>query len=654
MVEAAVYSHSTLAHSCFIIIKNTMRELRLLTKTIAVAALITINFNYASAQDDKTDTKELPVDKVVVTGTKFDVPIEKSGKTIYKSTSKDIERNAGKTVADLLNEVPGIQVDGSFGNRGANLGYYVRGGRDKNTLILIDGVPLNDPSGVTASYDLRFLTVDQVESIEVLKGGQSTLYGTGASSGVINIQLKEAAKELINGQVGLNTGSYNTYGVNASVNGRSDKVSYLISGNHVSARGFSAASEENSTTPFVDDGYKQKNVLVKLGFQPSEKFNIDFVTGYDAFEADFDGGAFLDQDNQQLNNQFRIGISPKYQYSKGKISFKALANFNDKEIISSFPNHNKGKNIQLDLVQEHQINNYLKGLWGVNYQDLSFKDVDVDEFSDNTFSMIDPYASLFFENNSGWNIHAGIRLNAHSVYGSQLVYNVNPSYLLKATEDLSVKIITSISTSYITPSLYQLYSIYGNETLTPEESLNYEAGFSLYLSEKIELNTTYFQREETSPIGFDFSLGDFGRFVNLTDSRTINGYETDVKWTVNKQFSLALNYAHAASDLASTFYRIPKDKFGLTVNFDATKNTNFSAKYNYTSARTVQDFSVFPANILDLDSYSVVDLFVQQKVLNNHMKVFGAINNLLDSDFIGVLGFTTRGRNFTVGLTYNF
>ena len=68
----------------------------------------------------------------------------------------------------------------------------------------------------------------------------------------------------------------------------------------------------------------------------------------------------------------------------------------------------------------------------------------------------------------------------------------------------------------------------------------------------------------------------------------------------------------------------------------------------------VQDWSTFPATILDLDSYSVIDFFIQQKVLNDNLRVYGAVNNLLNSDFVGVLGFTTRGRNFNVGLTYSF
>ncbi|MEP3387562.1 MAG: TonB-dependent receptor plug domain-containing protein, partial [Reichenbachiella sp.] len=153
-----------------------MRILKINLKHIlAIGLLLQTGLSFAQEQEDLST---YTMDEFVVTGTKFELPVEKSGKSIYKLTAKDLEQNAGKTVSDLLNEVPGIQMDGNFGAPGTNISYYVRGGRNKNTLILIDGVPLNDPSGIDASFDLRFLPVSQIESIEVLKGGLSTLYGT--------------------------------------------------------------------------------------------------------------------------------------------------------------------------------------------------------------------------------------------------------------------------------------------------------------------------------------------------------------------------------------------------------------------------------------------------------------------------------------------
>lgn len=632
-----------------------MRELqKIQTKTLAVAGVILLFFYSASGQDNTTESKEVLLDKVVVTGTKFDLPIEKSGKSIYKLTSEDLEKNSGKTFSDLLNDVPGIQIDGNFGTPGTNMSYYLRGGRNKNTLILIDGVPLNDPSGINASYDLRYLPVSQIESIEVLKGGLSTLYGTGASAGVINIKLKDAKPKSLSGQVQASAGSYDTYSTSGNLNGTTDEFSYFVYGNYLTSGGFSAASDENASSEFAKDGLKQKNALLKLGYTFSDKFNLNLLAGYDDIEADYDGGAYTDGNNQQLNSQVRVGFTPSYQYDKGKISLKTLVNLNDKEFVSEYPSHDNGKNIQTDLVHEHQINDYLKGIWGVNIQNMAYKVNGEDNYSDNNFTIIDPYASLFFENNSGLNVHAGIRLNTHSVYDSKLLYNINPSYLIETSDAFKIKVMGSIGTSFITPSLYQLYSAYGNNELTPEESLNYEGGVSMYFNKNMEFNFTYFKREETNPIGWDSSRGDFGGYSNLSEDRTINGFESNVNLKVSPKWVIAANYAHATSDQISTFYRIPKDKFGLTLQYDITKYTHVSAKYNYTSSRTVQDFSTWPATEVNLDSYSIVDLLVQQSMINNRLKLFGAVNNVLDTDFIGVLGFTTRGRNFSFGLTYTF
>ena len=126
--------------------------------------LVLLSMVFTSHAQEKKDTTDLG--EFVVTGTRFRTPIEKSGKTIYKITREFIDKSPGKTVADLLNEVPALQTDGNFGAPGANMEYYVRGARSKYTLVLIDGVPMNDPTGISLFYDLRYLPVKQVESIK--------------------------------------------------------------------------------------------------------------------------------------------------------------------------------------------------------------------------------------------------------------------------------------------------------------------------------------------------------------------------------------------------------------------------------------------------------------------------------------------------------
>ncbi|AGA79967.1 TonB-dependent receptor plug domain-containing protein [Echinicola vietnamensis] len=614
-----------------------------------------VTFWHANAQAQEARN----LDEVVVTGTKFELPEEKSGKTIYKLDQADIERNAGKTITDLLNEVPGIQIDGNFSAPGTNISYFVRGASSKNTLILIDGTPINDPSLADATYDLRLLPLDQVESIEVLRGGLSTLYGTGASAAVINIKLKSGNQnKTFGGSADFSGGSFNTYRGNLSLNGQSDRFNYLVSGSLYHSQGFSAAADTVPDVEFGRDGIDRKDLMVKMGYQFSDRFSLGFLSGYDAMKADYDGGPFLDAQNLQTSNQLRFGLTPTYTYSKGAIKLKSVYNISEREFISSFPSIYEGRNLQLDLTQEHQLLEGLKGLWGVNLQQLSYEQPGEIVFEDNQFTLVDPYASFFYDAPSGFNIHVGARVNTHTNYDAKFIYNVNPSYLFDISETVSAKILASVATSYVTPTLYQLNSPdYGNSLLNPEESLNYEQGISFYIGNQFTFNLVHFTRDESSPIEFVSLFDENGGYIggeyqNTTDQRRVEGFEADFSWLVNQYFSMTANFAHVSTDKPETFYRVPGSKWGMAFNANPAENTQVSLKYNYTSSRTVYDYGVGGA--FDLDSYGLVDLFVQQRLLNDKLNVYGGVNNLLDEDFNAIYGYTTRGRNFSIGARYQF
>ncbi|AWW29028.1 TonB-dependent receptor [Echinicola strongylocentroti] len=622
----------------------------LLPLLVAGISLWTAMANAQDAQD---------LDEVVVTGTKFEIPVEKSGKTIYKLNQKDIERNVGKTIPDLLNEVPGIQIDGNYSSPGTNISYFVRGASSKNTLILIDGNPINDPSLADATYDLRLLPLDQVESIEVLRGGLSTLYGTGASAAVINIKLKSGSKtKKFGGSADFSGGSFNTYRGNISLNGQTERFNYLVSGSLYNSEGFSSALDTTAAAAYGKDGINRKDLMVKMGYAFSGRFKLDFLTAYDDMEADYDSGPFLDADNQQTSNQLRFGLNPTYQYANGSIKLKTVYNISEREFISSFPSEYKGRNLQLDLTQEHQIVSGLKGLWGVNLQQLSYEQPGELAFDNNQFTLLDPYASFFYEAASGFNVHAGARVNTHSEYDAKFIYNVNPSYLFEVSDQVTAKILASVATSYVTPTLYQLNSPdYGNDALNPEESLNYEQGISFYVGDEFTFNLVHFTRDESSPIEFVSLFDETGNYIggeyqNTTDKRRVEGFEADFTWMVNQYFSMSANFAHVSTDKPETFYRVPKSKWGLVFNASPAEDTQVTLKYNFTSQRTVYDYGVGGA--FDLDSYGLVDLFVQQAVLDNKLNIYGGVNNLLDEDFTAIYGYTTRGRNFSIGARYQF
>jgi vitamin B12 transporter len=608
----------------------------------------------STAQDSLTTTY---LNEVVTTGTRFDVPVEKSGKTIYKLTAEDLERNAGKTLGDILNEVPGLQIDGNFGTPGTNVSYFVRGARNKQTLILIDGVPLNDPSSVNSDYDLRYLPVSQIELVEVLKGGLSTLYGTGAAAGVINIKLKEPGDKPLSGSVRADAGSYNTYQQDVTVGGTSAGWSYLLTGSNITSEGFSAALDNDPNVTFDDDGFSRQNVLVKAGYHFNPAFELNLSGAYERFRADYDDYEFADAPNVQRFQQYRFGIQPKWTYGKGDIEGRLVVNANERIFESSFPADYDGRNIQAEVIQRHRFSPALQALFGLNVQRLAFDEKGVVLGDTARMTLIDPYASLLAELPFGLTIHAGARLNTHSVYGSKFVYNINPSYLLAAGDALSFKIHASLSTSYITPSVYQLYSFFGNKNLNPEESQSVEAGLTMYGGSRWELNFAWFQRSESRPIDFvsQFdSEGNYigGKYENLTDERIVDGVEVGLRYRAEQRLMAYLTYSHNDTDKPESFYRIPKNKWTVGVTVNPVPHGTIDVKYNYTGDRTTFDFNSFSE--VTLESYQLVDVFLSYGFANDRLTWYGAVNNLFDESFIAVLGYTTRGRNYCTGLRYRF
>ena len=167
-----------------------------MNKKTQVFGLLFCGISLSGVAQQAIDTTTVEtLDEVVITDSKFNLKRENSGKVITKITQQQLQQMQGKSIADIINNTVGVEINGTKSHAGQNLNYYIRGGRNRQVLILIDGIALTDASQIANDYDLRLLNADQVESIEILKGASSTLYGSGASTAVINIKLKEASKK---------------------------------------------------------------------------------------------------------------------------------------------------------------------------------------------------------------------------------------------------------------------------------------------------------------------------------------------------------------------------------------------------------------------------------------------------------------------------
>ncbi len=633
-------------------------------KKIALGAFLVLTSTVTFSQDEEIEQQKL--DEIVVTGSRFEIKKEDSGKVITKINQEELQRMPGKSVAEIINASVGVEINGTKSNAGQNLSYFVRGGRNRQVVILVDGIALTDASQIANDYDLRLLHADQVASIEILKGASSTLYGSGAATAVINIKLKESSKDIFKANfrsvLGSNqTSDDNGYSLESfqnsvSFNGSLDKLSYLMSFGNTYSDGFSAIAEGTEK-----DAYNAINTNLKIGYRFSDKFNLTLYGGHDKFKAEFDDSfSFTDADNLLTSEQQRVGLSSKFEYNNGSLTVNATYNDIERDTESSFPSLFTSNSYAFDIFNKHNFNNKLYTVLGVNYKNsemesysVPFGETELSKSIDGetaSFEIIDPYLNLVYVSDFGLSINSGLRLNNHSEYGSHLVYSINPSYK-KDTSFGYLKGLASYSTAYITPSLFQLFEpTYGNPELEPEENETLEFGVEFGLNKRATISAVYFNRKETNFIDF-VDLGGFVfQYNNINEIFTASGLELVVDYKVSQKLRAQLNgtYTKVEEDLD---LRIPEIKVNAKLDYSFNESTFASLSYQFNDERNdaFYNSSTFMTEDVVLDSYGLLDLYVSHAILHNKMTIFANFTNILNAEFQELYGFATKGRNFNVG-----
>jgi vitamin B12 transporter len=643
--------------------KNVLGVLCVLTSVFGYAQQLPITIGTDS-------TKVERLDEVVITDSKFELKRENSGKVITKITQKELQNLQGKSVAEIINATAGIEINGTKSNAGQNLSYFVRGGRNRQVLVLIDGVSVTDASQIANDYDLRLLNADQIESIEILKGASSTLYGSGAATAVINIKLKAASKNKISANfrtvLGTNQSQNDdNYAIedfrnSVSVNGTLNKFNYLASFGNQFTNGLSAVSNGTES-----DAFNGINGNLKLGYQFSDVFKTTVYGSFDKFKSDFDDGfSGIDADNVSTSKQYRLGISPEYTYKNGSITLNTAYNSIERDIESSFPAKFNADSHMADLFNRYNFNDKFYTVLGVNAQDNTMESFSIPfestsfEQSINPeeaqFTIIDPYINAVYVSDFGLNVNAGGRFNNHSEYGSHFVYSVNPSFNMETSFGY-LKGLASYSTAYITPSLYQLFEpTYGNANLQPEENSTIEVGAELNFKDKATISVVYFTRDETNFIDF-VDLGSFVyQYKNIEDSFTASGIEFTANYKITKALQLNANatYTNVEETLS---LRIPEFKANARLDYQLSPKTVMSLSYQFNDERTdaVYNSTTFMNDEITLKSYSLLDFYVSRKIANNRVTLFANVTNILNEDYAELFGYSTKGRNVNIGFNLN-
>lgn len=640
-------------------------------RVFLTAALSTFGL-YSMAQQDTV--KQSTLDEVLITATRTPVKQSQTGKVVSVIDQATLQRNAGKTVTEIINYQSGVFINGANNNMGTNQDIYFRGANTGNVLILIDGIPVGDPSQISNTFDLNNIAVNQIERIEILKGAQSTLWGSDAVAGVINIITKKGGTKKIGAQASLFYGSYNTVRADAGVNGRIGDFTYNVNYNFVNSKGFSSAHDTTGTADFDDDGFDQNNLQATLGYRFSPKLSLRGLVNYGKYTADIDAGAFTDDKDytmENTNNLYSLDLA--YTSSAFGLHFinslqkaKRLLN-DDSSHVGGFAKFARGSYEGTSYISE-LISNFTfspKTSLVAGVQTV-FQNTDQSYLSISSFgpyetalgdsaktTNVSAYASFLVTNVGGWNNEIGFRYNNHSIYGSNATYTFNPSYNI----DDNTRVFVNISSGYKVPSLYQLYSEYGNKDLKPEKSTNYELGVQTFSNnKKNSFRITGFKRDIKDLITYFTDPNTFASFYINRDKQNDYGFELESNIGIGNIGNWINNITYVDGEgtndgsKVKNLFRRPNFALSSVLTLQPVKGFTVMPSFRLVGTRLKGTYDAGPAV---QPNYYTIDVYAGYN-FSKTVRIFLDLRNITNQEYFDIVGYNSRKFNFTAGAAVNF
>ncbi len=629
---------------------------------ISLIALWWLAPNQTSAQQEQDSVRTLN-EVVVVTATKFPKNQTETGKVVTVIDEATLSRSAGKDLSQLLNEQVGLFVNGANSNTGKDKSVFLRGASTQYTLILLDGIPVTDPSGIGGAFDLRMLPIDQIKRIEILKGSQSTLYGTDAIAGVINIITKDKGDKPFGASAMASYGTYHTSKANVGASGSTTIFDYNVSYTRFKTDGISEALDDKETGTFDKDGYSQNAIQANFSVRPIKTLSLRPFVRFSDFDGKYDGGSFADDPINKYNAKvlnygltgqlsFATGsFNAQYSHAKSERLFHQLDYNNDPITYSYYGDFDNAEvYVQNNFGENFQV------LAGVNYQLHSMKDANATE-KDPSINIVSPYASFFVKNVGGFSAEVGARYNKHSTFGNAFTYNLNPSYLINNR----IKVFVNYTTGFKAPTLNELYGQWGsNKNLKAQESSSPEAGVQyIGVNNKFDIRATVFSRQIKNVITY----GADG-YENLNEQND-KGFEIEPTVKLDNGLTIKAYYAFVDGDVTTktfadkdtTYFNLlkrPKHSVGINVGYLFSKAFYVSVNYKTYSNRkdNFYDAANFSNSIVSLDAYQLLDVYAEYAMLDGHIKLFADAKNILNQKYVEVYGYSTMRFNINAGVTF--
>ena len=637
-------------------------------------ALIALACSLAARAGDDQNKGAPPLrHDIVVTATKVETPAREVACSLTVITGPELARTRRATVFEALQDVVGLSVVQNGGPGGA-ASVFIRGANNEHTLVLLDGIPLNDPINPSRSYDLAHLSLNLVERVEILRGPQSPLYGSDAMGGVINVITK---KERGRPRFSLSgsSGAYGTAGADFGLSGSAGRTDFSLGLSAWRTAGVSAASIRYPGNA-EKDGYRNLTMTGRLGYRLRADLDLEVMVRSVAARSEIDlfGGPYGDDPNSVQDYDSTL--------ARALLRGLFLGQRWEQTLSVSWTGSNRGlENPPDDLHPESsESGTYAGGLVQVAWQNNFYLSPSqtlaaglelgrerassryVSAYPGGTYESAFPRQTAWtggFYLQDQWKVRgaffltAGVRLDRHSRTGTALTYRLAPAFVFGKT---GTKLRATLGTAFKSPSLYQLFAPptawgpIGNPALRPERVTGWDAGLDQdLLGGRVRLGLTYFSSAFRDLIDFDYLLG----YVNIGRAST-RGLEAafesrplgpDRSLTFRASYTrLSARDEHSGAALL----RRPRDKFAADCGARLAGRLDVLLSVLAVGARPDRDYSAYPYPVVTLPAYALVNAVLSTPV-SPALDVFLRLDNIFGARYEMVWGYGTYGFGVSAG-----
>lgn len=626
--------------------------------SVAVSAVASCSTNAFAQSVDFPDNEGTNPETIVVTANRTERAISQVGESVAVIGEDEIIRRQPSEVLDVLRTVPGITFTRN-GGIGTNAGVSIRGADSDQTVVLIDGVKLNDPASPGGGLNFGPLLMGNIARVEVVRGSQSVLYGSQAIGGVVNLITREPTEELdVYGSAEY--GERDTAELVGNVSGRFGPVAASVGANYLRTDGISAFSKARGGTE--KDGFQSFGVNGKLDIVLGENVSIDLRGFYAESEVDIDGFpppafAFSDVAEISYRNDFvgYAGLNAEFLDGRfrNRLGFAYTnidrRNFNFDTDSETFDAN--GENRRYEYQGVFDAADFAELVFGAEREESGYRSDPIEA----DVSINSVYGQLNLTPAKGLSLTGGVRHDDHETFGDKTTFAGSGAY---SPNRGNTVLRASYGEGFKAPSLFQLYSNLGNTALLPEESKSWDIGLMhSFLDRRAQVGVTYFERDAENLIGFVSCFKNpipicanrpSGTYDN-TALASAKGWEAGVALRPVDGFDVALNYSQIDAINETTGNRLARraeESFNLVADYRMNNGIGIGA-----TVLVVGDSFDNASNTRRLDGYVVTDIRASYGLTEN-LEIFGRIENLFDAEYETVFRFGQPGRAAFGGVRY--